>query len=316
MQTYIGADLGGTKLLIGEMDRSGKLLRHKRYPSGALTQKEALALILRGLDDFLAEQTPGCEVAAIGVGLVGRICNRTGTWYEISPDKQEPLEIGSILSRRYGVPCFVDNDVRSATKAELLFGRGRSSKDFIYINIGTGIAAGFVTGSKLITGGHYNAGEVGHTSSGIEMKVPCECGRDDCVEPVASGLGIDRCARILAPHYPDTKLTIPENGSRVDTAEVFRLYDTDPLCRKLTDNASRAAANLIMNLIRFNDPDTIVLGGGVVSDGFLYRKIIDKLNPHTIRFVTGGIVLTDLDPRYIGVLGACSNAVKGMEEPQ
>lgn len=315
-QTYIGADLGGTKLLIGEMDRSGKLLRWKKYPSGVLSQREALELIQRGLDDFLAVPTPGCRVAAIGAGLVGRINSRTGTWYEISPVKKETLEIGSILSRRYGIPCFADNDVRSATKAELLFGKGRCSRDLIYLNIGTGIAAGFVSGGRLITGGHCNAGEVGHTGSGIDMKVPCECGRDDCVEPVASGLGFDRCARILAPRYPDTKLTIPEDGSRVDVAEVFRLYDTDPLCRLLTDNAAQAAANLIMNLIRFNDPDTIVLGGGVVSDGFLYRRILEKLNPQTIRFVTGGIVLTELDPRFIGVLGACSNAIKGMEENQ
>lgn len=313
-QTYIGVDLGGTKLLIGEMDRSGNLLRWKRYPSGLLSQQEALELIQRGLDDFLTEKTPGCEISAIGVGMVGRIDSSTGIWYEISPDRKETLEIGGILSRRCGVPCFVDNDVRSATKAELLFGRGRSSRDLIYINIGTGIAAGFVSGGRLITGGHYNAGEVGHTGSGIDLKAPCECGRGDCVEPIASGLGFDRCARILAPQYPDTQLTIPENGGRVSVAEVFRLYDTDPLCRRLTDNAAQAIANLIMNLVRFNDPDTIVLGGGVVSDGFLYPKILEKLNPQTMRFVTNGIALTTLDPRYIGLLGACSNAVIGMEE--
>ena len=313
-QTYVGVDLGGTKLLIGEMDRSGHLLRQKRYPSGPLTQTEALNLIQQGLDDFLADQTPGCEIIAIGVGLVGRINNQNGTWHEISATKKEPLEIGSILSRRYGIPCFVDNDVRSATKAELLFGMGRISRDLIYLNIGTGIAAGFVSDGKLITGSHYNAGEIGHTSSGIEIRVPCECGRLDCVEPVASGLGFDRCARILAADYPDTKLNIPANGIRVDVAEVFRLYETDPLCRKLTDNAVQAVANLIMNLIRFNDPDAIVLGGGVVADGFLFRKVQEKLNPHTIRFVTNGIVLTALDPHYIGLLGACSNGIIGMEK--
>lgn len=313
-QTYIGVDLGGTKLLIGEMNRASELLRWKRYHSGSLSQMEALELIQRGLDDFLAVRTLGCEIMAIGVGMVGRIDCHTGTWYEISPDRKETLEIGELLSRRYGVPCFVDNDVRSATKAEMLFGRGRSSRDLIYINIGTGIAAGFVSDGKLITGGHYNAGEVGHTGSGIDMKAPCECGRPDCVETVASGLGFDRCARLLASGYPDTKLTIPENGERVNVAEVFQLYDTDPLCRQLTDNAAQAIANLIMNLVRFNDPDTIVLGGGVVSDGFLYPKVLERLNSQTIRFVTNGIALTSLDPRYIGLLGACSNAVKGMEE--
>ena len=31
MQTYLGLDLGGTKLLIGEVTRTGAVLRSKRY---------------------------------------------------------------------------------------------------------------------------------------------------------------------------------------------------------------------------------------------------------------------------------------------
>lgn len=34
MQTYLGLDLGGTKLLIGEVIREGELLRSKQYPTG------------------------------------------------------------------------------------------------------------------------------------------------------------------------------------------------------------------------------------------------------------------------------------------
>ena len=312
-RTYIGVDLGGTKLLVGEMDREGNLLRTKRYPSGRLTKPEAMELIQRALDDFLAEGTPGCRPCAIGIGMVGRIDNRTGTWYEISPDRKDTVEVGQIIRQRYGLPCFVDNDVRSATKAELLFGQGKNTNHLIYINIGTGIAAGFVSSGRIITGGHCNAGEVGHTGSGISLRVKCECGRDDCVEPVASGLGFDTCARMLAPHFPDTRLTIPETGS-VDVGEIFRLYDWDPLCKTLTDNAAQAIANLIMNLVRFNDPDTIVLGGGIMTGGFMLRKVMERINPYTVRYVTNGILLTALDPAHIGLLGACSNAVLGLEE--
>lgn len=314
--TYIGTDLGGTKLLIGEMTAEGKLLRYKKYPSGPLSQKCALALLQNSMDEFLSERISDCQPAAIGVGLVGRIDSQTGTWFEISPGQSEALPMGRILSERYHLPCFLDNDVRSATKAEILFGHGLNSRHMIYINVGTGIAAGFVSDGQLITGSHFNAGEVGHTASGIGLHVPCSCGRPDCVEMVASGLGFDRSARLLKEQYPDTLLTIPEDGSRVSVAEVFRLYDQDPLCHLLTDNAAEALANLIMNLVRFNDPDTVVLGGGVLSDGILYPKVLAKLNPHTIRYVTGGIVMTSLDPRYVGLLGACSNAIKGMEAAQ
>ncbi len=312
-KTYIGVDLGGTKLLIGEMDGDGNILRTKKYPSGRLSQREALELIVNSLEDFLGDGP--VTARAIGIGMVGRIDSRKGLWHEISPDRKESLPIAQIISERFGVPCFVDNDVRSATRAELRFGRGRDSRDLIYLNIGTGIAAGFVSDGRIIRGGHFNAGEVGHTASGIDLKVPCECGRNDCVEPVASGMGIDQCARLLAKDYPDTALALPEEG-RVSAREVFDLSGSDPLCAYLTENGAQAIANLIMNLVRFNDPDTIVLGGGVVADGFLFGKIKEKLNPYTIRFVTGGVVLTGLDPNLIGLLGAGCNAINGMEETE
>jgi predicted NBD/HSP70 family sugar kinase len=221
-----------------------------------------------------------------------------------------------MLSRSYGLPCFVDNDVRSAAGAELRFGRGRESLNFIYLNVGTGIAAGIASGGALLRGGHFNAGEVGHTLVGVDagVDIPCECGRVNCVETLASGLGLDRCARALAEQYPGTALTIPADGSRVRAQEIFEKSGVDPLCARLTDTAAKAIANLIMNLVRTSDPDTVVLGGGLVSDGFLYPRICDALNKNTMRFVTNGVVLTELDPAFIGLMGACTLGINGLEK--
>lgn len=313
-RTYLGADLGGTKLMIGEANADGKLLWRREYPSGYLTQTEALELIERALGDVLDGRPADKRPAAMGLGLIGRIDSSTGTWLEIDHDRAEVLPIAESLQKRYGLPCFADNDVRSAAKAEMLFGQGKNSKNWVYLNVGTGIAAAIVANGKLITGGHCNAGEVGHSASGIAFHAPCSCGRPDCVEPVASGMGLDLCARLLAPQYSDTKLAIPPEGTRIGAAEIFSLYETDPLCRALTDNAAQALANLIMNLVRFCDPELVVLGGGIMSTNFLYQKILERLNPFTTRYVTRGIVRTGLDPRNIGLLGACGNAIKGLEE--
>lgn len=314
--SFLGVDLGGTKLLVGEMDAGGSLLAYKKYPSEPLSQTEAMKLITACVDDYLATARPAGAgaPAALGLGLVGRIDARQGVWLGIDPARNEEIPVARLLGGRYGLPCFADNDVRSATKAEMLFGRGRGTRHMVYINVGTGIAAGTVSDGRLIFGSHFNAGEVGHTASGIDLRADCVCGRPDCVESVASGLGLDKCARLLAPRFPGTALHIPQNGARVSAAEIFERYDADPLCKTLADNAAEGLANLIMNLVRMSDPDTIVLGGGVMTDGFLYRKVLERLNPYTIRFVTGGVVLTGLDPAFVGLMGACSNAIKGMEE--
>jgi predicted NBD/HSP70 family sugar kinase len=310
-KTYLGLDFGGTKLLIGEADSAGQVLRTSKYSSGYMDKDRALDFITESLDDYFAKAEFGEErpkPAAMGLGVVGRVDNKQGVWFEMDGLRKGETPIAAILKSRYGIPCFIDNDVRSAARAERRFGRGRNSEHFIYINVGTGIAAGTVAGGEVLSGGHCNAGEVGHTHSGINSGIECICGRKDCVEMLASGKGFDFCARHYAPRFPATALKIPAEG-KVDVRDIFALADTDELCRLLVNQAAETLANLIMNMVRVSDPDTIVLGGGVASDGFLLPRIKEKLNAHTMRYVTNGVVLTELKPEHIGLIGACTVAM-------
>ncbi len=310
--TFLALDLGGTKLLIGEVSVTGKVLNHKSYPTGYINQHQALQVIKDSLDDYI--KTTGFvnnkQPIAMGVGLVGRVDNANGLWLQIDPKRNSQLYLAKELSQLYNLPCYIDNDVKSATRAEQIWGCGQYSKDFIYINIGTGIAAGFVVNNRLIRGSHFNSGEVGHTNVGVELDIKCGCGRDNCVELIAAGMGFDRCARMLQKRH-QTVLNIPkEESGRVDVKEVYSLYNTgDELCKVLVDNASKAIASLIMNLIRCSDPDTVVLGGGIVSNEFMYNKVLENLNPTTIRFVKNGIILTKLNPAFVGLIGAAAVAI-------
>lgn len=306
METYLGLDLGGTKLLIGELDRSGNILRYKRYDSGYFNQQSASGIIRQSLDDYIG--TVGWtdrKPLAMGVGLIGRVDTEKGVWLQIDPMRTQPIPLARELTEAYGMPCHIDNDVKSATRAERHFGFGQISRNFIYINVGTGIAAGFVVNGRQIRGGHFNAGEVGHTQVGVNVGIRCGCGRADCVEQIASGIGFDACARLLRTGFA-TRLTFPEDtAERVDVREIFELSRKgDPLCVRLVENAAQALANLIMNLVRVSDPDTVVLGGGIVSDGYMHTRILEKLNANTIRFVKNGVVITKLNPDFIGLMGA------------
>lgn len=312
MDTYLGLDLGGTKLLIGEVDNYGNILKYKQYESGFFNQQAAVGIIRTSLDDYVRNVGWAGSKApcAIGVGLIGRVDPNSGIWHQIDPNRTQPIELAKQLSEIYGIPCRIDNDVKSATRAERVWGVGQFSKDFIYINVGTGIAVGTVVNGRQIRGSHFNAGEAGHTQVGVGVGIRCACGRVDCVESIASGSGIDSCARLLKDRYR-TSLTIPADDShRVDFKEVLRLSQSgDELCSVLVENAADAIANLIMNLVRITDPDTVVLGGGVVSEELMYDKVLERLSPPTMRFVTNGVVLTKLNPRFIGLLGACAVAM-------
>ena len=312
MDTYLGLDLGGTKLLVGQVDKHGNVLRYKRYDAGFYSQQAALEIIRASLDDYISNVgfVNGERPLAMGVGLIGRVDPNEGVWLQIDPNRTQPVELAKQLNDLYGIPCRIDNDVKSATRAERVWGVGQFSKNFIYINVGTGIAVGLVVNGRQVRGSHFNAGEAGHMVVGVNVGVRCGCGRTDCVEMIASGMGLNACARLLKDRYP-TALDIPADESeRIDANKIFALAKQgDELCTVLTENAARGIADLIMNLVRITDPDTVVLGGGIAAEEFMFEKILSRLNGNTMRFVSNGVVITRLNPKFVGLLGAAAVAM-------
>ncbi|MFD1441384.1 ROK family protein [Lacticaseibacillus hegangensis] len=302
--TVIAIDVGGTKILIGELTPTGKILATQRYPSLITTQSAVEALIEDDLRDFLANHNLQGKPRAIGLGIVGRVDADRGVWEEIDPDRVEPVTLAGDISAAFNLPCVIHNDVTSATIAEQTLGVGKKYKDFVYLNVGTGIAAGIVSDNKLITGYDHDAGEVGHMVVDMHSKVLCSCGRYGCVEALASGLGMSKRANSLLKAYPTSDIR-PDSDGRISAESLFTGYDHgDELSRLVVSEAAHALAELIMNLTKTLNPQAFVLGGGVMTKGWMLRELERDLVPETMRFITGGVELTDLDPSTIALEGA------------
>ena len=99
METYLGLDLGGTKLLIGEVDSQGTIYNHKRYDSGYFNQQVAIDIIRHSLDDYI-HQVGWYKDApvAMGVGLIGRVDYEQGIWQQIDPERTCPVPLAQQLS--------------------------------------------------------------------------------------------------------------------------------------------------------------------------------------------------------------------------
>lgn len=308
MHTFLGIDVGGTKLLIGELDEKGEILQSKRYPTGFKTQTEIVDAIHSYLEDYRENVGFVGTPMAAGVGIVGVVDHEKGEWVSMNHlITNPPIPLAKMISEQLRLPVAIDNDVRSATSAELLLGHGKSTDNFIYFNVGTGLAAGFVCDGKIIRGKNNNAGEIGHTVVDFNSEQLCVCGRYGCAENVISGMGFSRRARELSPLYPDSRLTIPPQGNGLNAVELFALADEgDMLCLELTQTAAKALACVIMNAVRVTDPDMIILGGGLASDGWLLPKVTEQLNQATMRGVSKGVVISNFSPSCTGLIGAAS----------
>lgn len=306
MESYIGIDYGGTKLLIGEADSEGNLLSYMRFETGKRNQREMEAHLLKCLKQYKEEVGWKGNIRAAGIGIVGVSDFAGGIWCSCNHEKGEDIPLAAEVSEILGIPAAIDNDVRSAATAELLWGCGNYSRDFIYINVGTGLAAGLVINGEILRGANHNAGEIGHMTVKSSSDGICACQRQGCAELTASGAGITACLRSYAERY-HTVLCIPVEKEMADVKEVFRLCrEGDELCKKVVEEAEGVLAEVIENLVRTSDPDTVVLGGGIMQDSWFFERVTGRLHASVMRGVKNGVRISSLNPAYAGILGAAA----------
>ncbi|HVA75678.1 MAG TPA: ROK family protein [Acidimicrobiales bacterium] len=182
----VALDIGGTKMAVGVVSGSGKVLWNARSPTppggDAGGVWDTLASLL--------ESVPGAFApVACGVGSGG----------PMSPGGEQvsPLNIPGWrdfpLRRRVaeltGLPTWVDNDAKALALAEGWIGGAAGERDFIAMVVSTGIGGGIVLDGRLLDGATGNAGHIGHVVVEPDGR-RCECGGRGCLEAEASGTAI------------------------------------------------------------------------------------------------------------------------------
>jgi N-acetylglucosamine repressor len=159
---FIGVDLEARNLLATVVDFSQRPLRHVHKAIGAT---DSAGRILFKIDEAIEELIADDRhpVLAIGLGMPGEIDPVTNTGIRYPAIRQwRNVPLGSHLSRKFSVPVFLENNIRSMALAEMWFGAGRGVKHFVCVGVRSGIAAGVVVNGQVMHGAHYQAGEIGH----------------------------------------------------------------------------------------------------------------------------------------------------------
>ncbi|HEY2933758.1 MAG TPA: ROK family protein [Acidobacteriota bacterium] len=261
---------GGTKLMAGIADDSGKLFQIKktlRRPeqTASETLKELCALG----SELQEEVKASIEVVGYGFGgPVSRVTGRPVRSY--SETGWEDVDLSATLQRHFSVPVFVENDCNAAALGEALYGAGRAARTVFYMTLGTGCGGGVAHQGRILQLGEQGEAEIGHLV--LDSNGPaCACGNYGCLEAFCSGPAIARRARQLyGDLFPDAQSVIQEfvkhNPVAVTLMEEF--------CWRL-------GQGIAMVSTLFN-PDVIVLGGGISTAG---EPLAELVRYHVRRYV-------------------------------
>ena len=264
----IGADLGGTKVEVAQVDAFGyvhqRLVRAADVKAGPTAVEAEIIAAVRELQESMVSPPFG-----VGVGVAGQVEPSSGLvrfapnldWHDV------PLQAD--LQQALGLPVVVTNDVRAATWGEWLYGAGQGCDDLVCLFVGTGIGGGVVSGGQMLTGCTNTAGELGHMT--IDRYGPaCHCGHRGCLEALASGWAIARRAQEfiaagLLASAPLLKLAggQPEAVTAKIVAQAAQAGD--PLAQELVDEVVQALIAGAISLVHAFNPCRLILGGGVIE---------------------------------------------------
>jgi glucokinase len=262
---HIGIDVGGTKIIGGLVDESGRVTFKKKL----FTEKEKGYTGVRGdIGDLIRTiiKESNIEIKRVGIACAGQI-DKTTKNILFSPNldwHNAPLK--DDIEKICGIDTHIENDVNAATYGEWKFGLKEIPQDAIGVFIGTGIGGGIIIDKKIYRGFSHVGGEVGHIIVN-PYGYKCHCGNTGCFEAYCGGSYIiERVRTEIEEGYRGKIWNIIEgNISSLHTGHIEEACLLgDNLCKRIWEEVIEYAGAALASLVNLLNPEVVILGGGVV----------------------------------------------------
>lgn len=307
----IGVDVGGTKIAVGLIDRNANFIaRDISYSHFRKPPDQVVDEIVRLIEQLLIKSNQDkSKITGVGLGIAGHVHSERGIVLTNSnmPD-WDCYPLRDTLKSRLGLPVIIDNDANCAALGEFRYGAGRGAKDMCYVTLSTGFGMGIVINGKLHRGATGTAGEIGHTVVNPDGPL-CSCGKRGCLMSYACGIALDKMARDCIERGEETLLTslcgdCPDHVKSEMIAEAAAKGDQVAL--RMLHTAGKYFGIGLSTIVQVINPDTIVIGGGLVHIGpLLLDSCFKSLNEniHPVLIDSARIVFSELW-NDAGVIGA------------
>lgn len=272
-QTFLGIEIGGTKLQLITGDGDGSILKRLRFTVNPEAGGQA---IQDQIEKAITDISKTTKIDAIGVGFGGPVDWQNGTIY-ISHQVTgwENFQMKSWLEQLSGVPVAIDNDANVAGYAEAMHGTGKGYRRVFYVTIGSGIGGGFIIDGQIYHGRLPGEMEIGHirlNKNGATLESQC------------SGWAVNQLVESFIERNPDSKLASLK--SNVPAAYLLKpaVEDGDVQAEAIIDEVSDNIAFGFSHMVHLLNPDIILVGGGLSLIGDpLVSRISSRLPKYLMK---------------------------------
>lgn len=299
-QGIFACDIGGSKLLCGILEPDGRVIATDKRQFPADTTADTVEKYILEMYAKLTSENPEYELSVCGMTIPGLADPEKGIWVYACFSGISDYPIAESMSKKLGMPVYIENDVNACAYAEKVYGACRDCDDYLWVTVSNGVGGGLVLGGKVYPGAFGGAGEFGHIVVWDDGPL-CPCGHRGCMEAVAAGPAISR-------RYE--KLT-GINRSALEISELARKGDKDAsLIMAQTGEFIGKALGKSASLLNL---EKYILGGGVMQSFDLMEPYIwDAFKKEAFAAPNRNAQILPTALKYeAGLMGACAVALRG-----
>lgn len=268
-RSWVGFDLGGTKMLAGVFDSRFRLIMAKRKRTRTDEGARAgVARMIGLIHEALAAAKVGPKaLGGIGIGTPGPLDMDKGTLIYAPNLGWKNVPLRKRFEAEFGCPVAVINDVDAGTYGEYVGGAARGSRSVLGVFPGTGIGGGFVYEGRLVRGRTQSCMEIGHMKVMPQGRL-CGCGQRGCLETVASRLAIaaEAAMAVYRGEAPALARLAGTDLAKIRSRSLAgAIRAGDQVVESIVRRAASFVGLAVANTVNLLAPDLVVLGGGLIE---------------------------------------------------
>ncbi len=228
---------------------------------------------------FLASLAPQGRFCAIGISITGHVNPDNGVSVNSYGVLPAGTPVAALFEERFGVPVFLDNNVRGIALAEMGLRLESAPVNGLFLKQDPGFGCTVLLDGEVYEGANDSSGEIGHTRV-LRGGKQCSCGKTGCLSTVVSTSAlIEAAGAVLSPSA--TPALWAACGGRVQDIDVPMLSQCaaagDQAVAFILDEAARLMSSVIETSLLLMDGNCIITFGPLFAHDWFFEKLRDYL---------------------------------------
>lgn len=289
----IGVTISGFQNELVCVDSSGKIRFRTGLKFPEVTDHEAvITSVAAAIGRLLATgQFPRDRILGCGVAISGIVDQQRGVVRFSGPLGWTEVDFADQLRARTGLEVVVENLANALSLSEQQFGVAQGCNDVFLISAGTTLGASLTTGGALLRGATARVGQIGHTHVGAG-RLTCSCGRNDCLNTVASGWSV----LVNSGRLPDSRFDATQTPGYVQALSDLLGAPATPRTDELLRTAGRHTARAAAEVCLFTDPALVVIVGVMTGSAAFTEGFQSEWDRSRLHSMSGGAPALAFDP--------------------